>query len=152
MAHGHFAFTFAADHLKTYHGCSIQTGSRTRRRQGIADLGHLVQAHACATGCGQLNLADLLCGFDRSQGAYSLLANAQVHSPTRAFLLNLFELARHFSRGDTQRLQAVNVKRNVHFARDSADSVYCAYATQGQEFAGNLLVDHPRQGLVIHAV
>ena len=150
-AHGHFAFAFAAHHLKAHHGGAIEAGGRTWIGQGVTHRSDLVQAHAHAARGGQLDPPDFLRGLDRGQGSHRLLTHAQVHATARAFLLHLLELARDFRCREAQRLQAVHIQRNAHLARDPANPVDGTDTAHRQKLARDLVVHQPGQGLVVHA-
>ena len=150
-AHGHFALAFAAHHFKTHHGLAVQAGRRTRIGQGVTDRGDLVQAHTPTLRGGQLDLAKLLRRLDRGQCAHGLLACTQFHAPARAFLLHQLELARNLGGAQTHRLQAVHIEGDAHLSRHTAHPVDRPHAAQGQEFAGDVFVDQPRQRFVVHA-
>ena len=150
-AHGHLALALAAHHFKTHHGLAIQCGSRPRIGQGVAHRAHLVQAHAAAPRCGQLNLSDFLRRLDGGQRANGLFTHAQRHASARAFLLHLLELARHFGRRDAQRLQAVHIQSHTHFSCHATHAVDGTHTTQRQKLARDLFVDQPRQRFVVHA-
>jgi hypothetical protein len=139
-----------AHDLEADHGLAVEERGRAPLGDGVADVGDLVEADAAAVGERDLERAELgrrLHGRDRS---HRLLGAAEVGAAARAFLLDLAELPRDVGRGRLERLQPCRVELDAHLAADAADARHRADAAHREDAARHLIVDEPRQRLVVH--
>ena len=112
---------------------------------------HLVQADAAAVAERDLHARQLLGRLHRGDGAHRLLGAAQVGAAARGLLLHLAQLARDVGGGGVQRLQLQRVELDAHLARDAAHARHRADAAHAEHGLGDVVVDEPAQGLVVHA-
>jgi hypothetical protein len=141
----------SARDLEAHHRLAVEQRSRAPFGDAVGDAGHLVEPHVAAVGQGDVERAELGRGGHGGDRSHRLFGAAEVDSAARRLLLHRAQLARDVGGGHAQREQARRVELDPHLARDAADAVDAAHAAHREQALGDLVVDEPRQRLVVHA-
>ena len=103
-----------------------------------------------AIGQGDIHASQLGRRLHRGNHPDGLLGPARLGPPARSLLFDLAQLTRYFRCRGAKSQQPVRVDLHLNFAGDPANPAHRTHAANREHVPGDVVVDEPGQGLVIH--